>query len=322
MASRLADISVVIATYNRAHLVTRALDSVARQIERPREIVVVDDASQDDTPEVVTRWAAKADVPVNLIVSSSNKGLGATRNIAMKAATGSLIAPLDSDDEFLPHALAAVARPLDDYPHAVVSFADGLVTFADGSASHRHIAQHIAPGEGTTALDADGLYRLDDPQAHFLTTSFIPTCSAIFRRGAAEAVGWMPEVRYGEDWLFWLRLSELGDFLCRFDNTSIIHRQGDNLTDDRNALHNSRQIFSSLASIRRGDHIATSVAQNARLDRVMAKQATAYRYFASREGIRAYRKALREIATLTDASRLAQIACEPKSLLQALRFSL
>ena len=83
-----ANVSVIVATYNRAHLITRALDSVARQTEPPGEIVVVDDASQDDTATVVERWAADSSIPVQLVVSPRNRGLGASRNTAMQAARG------------------------------------------------------------------------------------------------------------------------------------------------------------------------------------------------------------------------------------------
>ncbi|MEO1921182.1 MAG: glycosyltransferase family 2 protein [Sphingomonadaceae bacterium] len=316
-----ANVSVIVATYNRAHLITRALDSVARQTEPPGEIVVVDDASQDDTATVVERWAADSSIPVQLVVSPRNRGLGASRNTAMQAARGSLFAPLDSDDEYLPHALATLAPMLDRHPQAVVAFADGLVTFADGRPPHRHLARRLAPGAGTTALGRDGDFRLDSPQEHFLTTSFIPTCSVVFRRSAAEAAGWMPELRYGEDWLFWLRLTELGEFVCRFEDVSIIHRQGDNLTDEANALFNARQITASLASIRRGDHIALTEAQSARLDRAIAEQAAAHRYFASRGGLATYWRELRSLAPETGLNPTTSLLAHPRDLARALASS-
>jgi glycosyltransferase involved in cell wall biosynthesis len=51
--------TVLIVTYNRADLIERSLDSIARQTLPPAEIIVVDDASTDNTAEVVARWAGR-----------------------------------------------------------------------------------------------------------------------------------------------------------------------------------------------------------------------------------------------------------------------
>lgn len=313
MKDRAADISVVIATYNRAQLITRALDSVARQSELPREIIVVDDASSDDTRAVVQAWAKSAPCPVRIIAADRNGGAGAARNLAMRAARGDLIALLDSDDEYLPHALEALAAPLRQHREAAVSFADAPVEFADGTAPHRHVAQHLSPDAGVSPMPAPGLYRLDDPREHLLTTSFIPTCSAVFRRAAAEKVGLMPEIRFGEDWLFWLRLTGAGDFLCQFEDVAIVHRQSDNLSAGTNDLANARQVLEALRAVRAGEHGPLNEGQKRRLDQETARQAHAWRYFASRRGLPDYWRALSR-----DGDRIAALLRDPRSLVRAI----
>jgi glycosyltransferase involved in cell wall biosynthesis len=316
-AARASDISVVMATYNRAQLVARALRSVSRQTDMPGEIVVVDDASTDGTPDVVRAWAKEASVPVRLLVAESNRGAGAARNSGIAAASGEFVAILDSDDEYLPHALASLSAPLREDRGAVVSFADAEVVFADGRPPHRHVAQHLSPEKGVSPTDVPGLYRLDDPQAHLLTTSFIPTCAALFRRDAALRVGCMPEARFGEDWLFWLRLTEQGDFLCRFEDVAIVHRQADNLTGGANDLANARRVLDALREVREGRHIALGAGQEQRLDAEIAKQEQAWRYFASRAGLAAYWDALGR-----EGDRLAQLRRDPRSLLRAVAATL
>ncbi len=96
MSSTNATISVVIPTFNRASVITRALESVLRQTHPPEEILVVDDGSTDDTVERV-----RAEFPAVRLIEQENRGVSAARNAGIRAATGTWIALLDSDDEWL-----------------------------------------------------------------------------------------------------------------------------------------------------------------------------------------------------------------------------
>ncbi|MGQ0802732.1 MAG: glycosyltransferase family 2 protein [Actinomycetota bacterium] len=94
--------SVVICTYNRASLVSRAIDSVLDQSFRAFELIVVDDGSVDDTKAVVS---AIDDDRVRYVYRD-NGGLSAARNTGVEQATGGSIVFLDDDDEALPDWLA------------------------------------------------------------------------------------------------------------------------------------------------------------------------------------------------------------------------
>jgi O-antigen biosynthesis protein len=91
-------VSVVIPTYNRSALVTDAIRTVLAQDYPALEVLVVDDASTDDTP---ARVAGLADERVRLIRQPVNGGVARARNRGMDAARGEIIAFLDSDDEWL-----------------------------------------------------------------------------------------------------------------------------------------------------------------------------------------------------------------------------
>jgi glycosyltransferase involved in cell wall biosynthesis len=94
-------ISVIIPTRNRLAEVSRAIDSVLKQSIKPIEVIVVDDASTDNTTT-----ALKANYPnIKLIINEVNKGGAISRNIGAESATGKYIAFLDSDDEWLPEHL-------------------------------------------------------------------------------------------------------------------------------------------------------------------------------------------------------------------------
>lgn len=94
-------VSVIVPVYNRAKLVTRAIDSVLKQSRPPLEIIVVDDGSTDETPDVLRQYGSKIK-----IIRQAHRGVSAARNRGIRSARGQWIALLDSDDEWLPKKLA------------------------------------------------------------------------------------------------------------------------------------------------------------------------------------------------------------------------
>src|SRR3546814_3256732 len=132
----MADVSVIVAPYRRPPLIGRALDSIARQTMPPREIVVVDDASGDDTGDVVAAWSRHAGVPVTFIEAAVKGGAGRESNLGMMAASSPMIAFIDSADEYRPADLESLAAPLANHPAAVVSFADPMQHGNSGTPCH------------------------------------------------------------------------------------------------------------------------------------------------------------------------------------------
>lgn len=97
--------SVVICSFNRAHLLPRALDSLLAQTETSWEAIVVDDGSRDHTAEVVRRYCQSA--PNIRYLYHRNRGLPLSRNVGIAAAVGEYVTFLDSDDWYLPDHLAS-----------------------------------------------------------------------------------------------------------------------------------------------------------------------------------------------------------------------
>ncbi len=89
-------VSVVIPTWNRGHSVTRAIDSVLAQSHRDLELIVVDNASTDDTAAVLDRYL---DARLRIVRLDRNEGASAGRNAGLALASGEFVAFLDSDDE-------------------------------------------------------------------------------------------------------------------------------------------------------------------------------------------------------------------------------
>lgn len=89
-------VSVIIPAYNASAFIEETLDSARTQTYQNLEILVVDDGSQDETPQIVEAAAAE-DARVRLL-RQKNQGVAAARNHAIEASSGEFIAPLDADD--------------------------------------------------------------------------------------------------------------------------------------------------------------------------------------------------------------------------------
>lgn len=93
-------ISVIIPTYNRRNTLKRAISSVLRQTYQDIEIIVVDDASTDDTYSYMVSQYGEAE-NIIYIRNEENVGQSAARNIGVRYARGKYVAFLDSDDEWM-----------------------------------------------------------------------------------------------------------------------------------------------------------------------------------------------------------------------------
>ncbi|MFA5393562.1 MAG: glycosyltransferase [Candidatus Ratteibacteria bacterium] len=109
-------VSVVLPTYDRAHLIGRAIQSVLDQTYPDFEIIVVDDGSTDNTEAAVKDFKDKR---IRYIKHGENKGGPAARNTGIKAARGKYIAFQDSDDEWLPEKLDKQIRVFETAPPEV-----------------------------------------------------------------------------------------------------------------------------------------------------------------------------------------------------------
>jgi len=115
-------VSVVVPCYRCARTLPRAILSVAGQTLRPLEILVVDDASRDESPEAIElERATLGRDPVRLITLDVNRGASSARNAGWDAARGDFVAFLDADDEWHPRKLELQYAFMLQHPDLVVS---------------------------------------------------------------------------------------------------------------------------------------------------------------------------------------------------------
>ncbi|MFN8460829.1 MAG: glycosyltransferase family 2 protein [Anaerolineales bacterium] len=112
-------VSVVIPSYNQAEFLPATIHSVLNQTYQNFEIIVVNDASPDNTDEVMKQFA---DPRIKYIVHETNRRLPASRNTGMRASKGEIIALLDADDLFHPEKLEAHVKFLNERPDVGVSY--------------------------------------------------------------------------------------------------------------------------------------------------------------------------------------------------------
>ena len=145
-------VSVIIATYNRAHYVAETIDSVLSQQFRDFELIVVDDGSTDNTRELLRRYGDRL-----RFYCQENRGPSAARNLGVRHARGEWIAIQNSDDLCRPNDLEVLFAYVAAQP-------DCRMVFANGAYLGR-------PNHGVTRS-----FRSENPDVSAATESTSKTC--------------------------------------------------------------------------------------------------------------------------------------------------
>jgi len=191
-------VAVVVPAHNAAAWLSAAIRSVLAQTLADWRLVVIDDGSTDTTAAIA---AGFADPRIRLI-RQANAGVSVARNrgaAAALAAGARALLFLDADDFLAPDALARLAAALAEAPHAVAASGGFAPVTEDGAPA----------GRARRAESGDVLARL-------LTRNlFANGGQVLVQRSAALRVGgFRPELRFAEDWEYWVRLAALGRFVA------------------------------------------------------------------------------------------------------------
>ena len=203
-------VSVIIPTHNRAALLPRAIRSVLGQTYQHLECIVVDDASSDDTSEVVRQFD---DDRLVYLRHQANRGGSASRNTGIAAAQGSLIAFLDDDDEWLPRKLEEQVALMESAPLDV-----GVV-----HCLHYTVTEERNPAQngGAPAFTGEVYSRLLQGECPSSTSL------CLVRRQCFEVCGGFDETLPSfQDYDLWLRVSQSYCFACVEQPLAILHRHG------------------------------------------------------------------------------------------------
>ena len=181
-------VSIIITTHNRPRLLSRAVAS-AQLAGRDPEIVVVDDASTDETGEVCRSLPG-----IRYIRVERHQGVACARNVGLHASSGQYLTFLDDDDERLPGSLDMQVERLEAEPRAGMIYGQALIVGGSGTAAQRLYPRHCPRGDIFWGL---------------LGQNFVPCGSAVFRRSCLMSVGLLDERVPGiDDWDLWIRMAE------------------------------------------------------------------------------------------------------------------
>lgn len=188
-------VSVLIATYNRANLISRAIQSVLEQTLKDLEVIVADDGSTDNVAEVVKEWQAR-DSRIKYTRSEHVGRISKISNFGLREAKGEYIAILDDDDYWAtPDKLKKQAEFLDKNSEYVGCGGGYIVIDENGKEKSRFLKPERDEGIRQHALIAN-------PMANLTT---------VFRRSAAGGIGFYDETMpQFADWDFWLKMGLQG----------------------------------------------------------------------------------------------------------------
>jgi glycosyltransferase involved in cell wall biosynthesis len=187
-------ISVVLATYNSARYLRAQLESIAAQRLAPKEIVISDDCSSDDTLKVLESFQKSCNIDVRLFVNRER--LGATRNFerALRCARGELIALSDADDLWYPDRLLTPVQAFSKAPTVGLVCCDADLVNADGFPLHQKLSEVLPRGRSLPELNTD-------PLSVLIRGPMVPGMTMCFRSSLLETILPIPPDWHHDAWI-------------------------------------------------------------------------------------------------------------------------
>ena len=204
-------VSIIIRTFNRAHSIAEAIHSALQQTHQDFELIVVDDASTDSTTDVIRSFR---DSRIRVLRHDANRGVGAACNTGIRAATGDLIAWLDSDDIWRTDKLAAQVDFLCRNPEVAAVFSD--VCIHEKHVDVPSLVHYMPAFQKVLNRNNCGEEMVVTQREMYLCllqeVPIKPT-ALVVRRPIFDQVGLFDETaRSGEDWEFLLRVARMASF--------------------------------------------------------------------------------------------------------------
>lgn len=216
--------SVVVLTYNQEDLVTETLDSIYNQSFKNIELVISDDASTDNTKEVITDWVnTHKDRFFNVVLNFNKENLGISGNHTkgIKLANGEFVKYIGGDDILLPDAINKMYDFLKKNPDA--RFCGSIVQSFYKKGNQYKILDEI-PNKKTVKkiINADVIkqFRL------CAQNRFIPASGTFFRKSIFEDYGYFDkDYRTFEDWHQWLKFLSKGERSFFLNEHTVLFRK-------------------------------------------------------------------------------------------------
>lgn len=195
-------VSILAANYNNAPYVIESLESIKQQTYPNIELIIIDDASVDNSPELIREWLKTADIPHKYIVHEKNKGLCSTCNELLRNANGKYISFIATDDKFLPEKISKQVKVLENCSDKVaLVYSD---TYLMDSDSKLRFGSFMA-----TLCKYDFEYPPSgNVLSHLENSHFLHWLSALVKKDVYNTVGYYDESLPFEDYDMSLRVAK------------------------------------------------------------------------------------------------------------------
>lgn len=237
-------VSIVVPAYNSEKYIKDTLLSILDQSFQDIEIIVVDDASTDDTAKVVNAFNSNKIIYIRL--PENHGGPSKPRNVGINNANGKYIAFFDSDDLMLPRSIESAVSMLELFPSVGMIFTDAqkFDNKTGDDYEERFLKYYDHFNSIKTNIFDSSFYIIDKKQAFncLFYENFILTCGVTVRREIFEKVGFFDEsLTNADDWDMWFRVSQFYN-LGYLDRVSFKYRIRGNSISDRGAKNSNNKI--------------------------------------------------------------------------------
>lgn len=218
-------VSVILPTYNRSKMVSRAIRSVLYQTYPFFELIIVDDGSTDDTEQVLATFRDKR---IQHIRCEKNRGGPTARNMAIKRAKGEYVAFQDSDDEWMPKKLEKHISLFERLPSNYgVVYSDCLVI----EDKRRYLISSNYPPKSGFVMD-------DILNGNFVTMQIVTRRSCLVEEGLFDE-----NLHRLQDWELWIRISQKYHYYYIPEPLTVVYRHKNSLTSNLNELIKSTEFI-------------------------------------------------------------------------------
>ncbi len=191
MLRKTAAVSVIMPAYNAANSIETSLLSILHQTLLPREVIVIDDGSSDETANIVDKTALQFKGVTVILRRQQNKGAGAARNVGLIHASQPYIAFLDADDTWTPEKLERSLAIMEQDDYALV--AHDYIDIRNDNEVHIDCVKGFRSGT--------------DAYVQLYLKGYIASISVIVKRDAILAAGGFDEsLRNAQDFDMWLAI--------------------------------------------------------------------------------------------------------------------
>ena len=218
-----ATVTLIVVSYNHARFLPDLLASIDAQVRAPDRVILCDDCSSDESAALLTRWADKTSLPVDVRVNATNLGLTATLNRALSAVDTPFYAYISGDDLMLATRIDTQLSVLSGSDDAFV-YSDAVVVDEDGTIVGQSFIETFL-GVGREPSDTFGSLIRDG--------NWIPACSVMLRTSSVRAVGGYDDSLFFEDYDLWLRLARVATFSRVVEPEVCFRRVGSSLGSTR-----------------------------------------------------------------------------------------